>query len=530
VYALDNVGGFGGVADRLNAYNIYLGDPGRIVSDFERYHRATPDDLQRVAARYLADRPRVSLEVLGRKGPLAATSLDRSRVPEPAPAASFRAPKPIVITLRDGMPVWVLPGRDLPIVAASAVLRAGASAHRSDRAGLASLTAAMLDEGTTSRSAHELALTAEGLGTHLSASCGWDGSYVSLQCLTPHLDASLDLAVDILLRPSFPESEWTRVHAQTLASLRAEYDSAEARAYRGLLKAIYDRGHGYRVPIDGEESTVAALTRDELNLFHRAHYQPSRAAWVVAGDVDPDEVARQIEDRIADWRGGAEPVSSVPPRPESEGLQIVLLDRPAAPQAVVQVGHAGVGRHDPDYTDLLVFNQILGGQFTSRLNTKLREEKGFTYGVRSRFDFRRGPGPFHISASLQSDRLAEALIDLRQEVVDLLGNRPPTQAELDDARRALIEGQARHFETPAGLASRFAELFVQALPLDEHARLPERLAGVTTDSMVAAARRHVRSDALCFVVVADAELVASDLGALGWGPVVRLKDDWEIPA
>jgi predicted Zn-dependent peptidase len=527
VYALDNIGGFGGVADRLNAYNTYLGDPGRIVSDFERYQRATPDDIRVAAGRYLADRPRVSLEVRGRKGPQVPTQLDRSRVPEPAAAVPFRAPKPEVLALRDGVPVWVLPRRDLPIVAASSVVRAGASAHGPDRAGLASLTAAMLDEGTSSRTAHELALAAEGLGTHLSASCGWDGSYVTFQCLTSHLDASLDLAVDILLRPTFPVTEWRRVHAQALASLRAERDSAEARAYRGLLKAIYGPAHPYRVPIDGEASTVAGIAQEELELFHRAHYQPSRAAWVVAGDVDPQDVARRIEERTADWRGGAAPLFGVPSAPTAGALRIVLLDRPGAPQAVVQVGHVGVGRHHADFTDLLVFNQILGGQFTSRLNSKLREEKGFTYGVRSRFDFRRGAGPFHIGASLQSDRLSEALADLRAELEALLGDRPPGQAELDDARRALIEGQARQFETPSALASRYAELFVHDLPLDEHARLSERLRVVTRESLVAAGRRHVRSEELVIVVVADAEVVAADLERLGWGPVVRMTENEE---
>jgi predicted Zn-dependent peptidase len=176
----------------------------------------------------------------------------------------------------------------------------------------------------------------------------------------------------------------------------------------------------------------------------------------------------------------------------------------------------GIDRLDPDYTDVLVLNHILGGQFTSRLNARLREEKGFTYGVRSHFDGRRGPGPFSVSAALQADRLAEALDDLRREVQALRDDRPPSQAELDDARRSLVEGQARHFETPSALVSRYASLFVHGLPLDDHARFPERLAAVNVDSLRAVAWRHLRPESLVTLVVADADVVAEPLKALEW--------------
>jgi predicted Zn-dependent peptidase len=203
---------------------------------------------------------------------------------------------------------------------------------------------------------------------------------------------------------------------------------------------------------------------------------------------------------------------------------MILIDRPGAAQAVVRVGHVGTDRLDPDYSALLLFNQILGGQFTSRLNSKLREEKGFTYGVRSGFDFRRGPGPFSVAASLQSDRLDEALDDLRREVVALLDDRPPTESELADARRALIEGQARHFETPSALVARYAGLFLYGLPTDHHAGFAERLEAVELGAMIDAARRHVDPSALVAVVVADAESVAPGLDRLGWAAVERLDE------
>jgi zinc protease len=524
IYALDNVGGFGGVADRLNAYNTYLGDPGRITSDLDRYQAVTPDDIRRVAGNYLVGQPRVSITVLGRKPATVAPPLDRSVKPLATRASRFEAPTPEVFTLKCGIPLWVIPRRDLPIVAATFVLDAGASTHGPGQGGLASLTADLLDEGTTSRSSHEIALAVEGMGTSLSVSAGWDGSYVGLQCLVNHLEPTLDLAVDILRNPAFPMAEWERIHAQTLAGLKAERDGAEARASRALLRALFDGDHPYRVPVDGEEASVSRLTVDDLRAFHLGHYTPNNAACVVAGDVDPEAIVRLLDARLGDWSGRSMPFAPVPDGIRGSRPRLLLLDRPGAPQAVVRVGHVGTHRLDPDYSDLTVWNQILGGQFTSRLNAKLREEKGFTYGIRSHFDFRRGAGPFVISSSLQADRLAEAIEDLRVEVVALLHDRPPTLAELDDARRSLIEGQARHFETPSALVSRYAGLFLHGLPPDHHSGFADRLEGVTLTSLIEAARRRVEPQAFTFVVVADAGTVAPEIERLGWAAVERFDE------
>ena len=322
------------------------------------------------------------------------------------------------------------------------------------------------------------------MGTSLSTSCGWDGSYVSLQCLTPHLDASLDLAVDVLRNPTFPESEWERIHGQTLAGLRAERDSAEARAYRGLLQRPLrpgpplpaagrrrggDRRAGWRATTCG---VPRPLPRPEPGRLRRGRRRRPRP-----------RSPRCSTRRLAGWpgrrsRGPRSPTPAAATAPASSCST-------ARGRAGGGPGRAtsGLPRLDPDFTDVLVLNQILGGQFTSRLNAKLREEKGFTYGVRSHFDCRRGAGPFAISASLQADRLAEALDDLRHEVEALLGDRPPTLPELDDARRALIEGQARQFETPSALVSRYAGLFIHGLPPDHHAHFAERLDGVSVASL-----------------------------------------------
>ncbi len=521
IYALDNVGGFGGIADRLNAYNTYLGEPGQITADFARYEAVTPDAIVHEVNTHLDPHSSVVLTVLAKKTTTVLPPLDRTIRPFAAAARPFLAPIPETLTLACGVPLWVIPRRDLPIVAASVVLNAGASAHGPSAGGLASLTADMMDEGTTTRDARTLALAAETLGTSLSASCGWDGSYVGMQCLTPHLGESLDLMVDILLNPTFPGDEFNRVRAQVLAGLKADRDSADQVAHKTFLGATYPSDHPYCTPSDGEEATVGAFTRESLATFHREHYRPDRAAIVVAGDVDPIEIKETLDGLLAGWSDPGASRSTVPPVSRRDHARILLVDRPGSPQAVVRAGHAGPLRNDPDHDALLLFNQVLGGQFTSRLNAKLREEKGFTYGIRSHFDARRGPGPFTISASVQADRLAEALNDIRHEVFAVLGDRPPTTSEVDDARRALIEGQARHFETPSALVSRYAGLFLHGLPREHHATLPDRLGAITVDEIAEAGARHLYPGAFTYVVVADLATVEASLLDLEWAEVSR---------
>jgi predicted Zn-dependent peptidase len=383
----------------------------------------------------------------------------------------------------------------------------------------------MLDEGTRSYSARELADRAESMATSLWSNCGWDGSYVGWQCLSPHLEASLDLALEVLLHPTFPEAEWTRVKGQSLAGLQAEADRAESQAYRGLLGAIYPEGHPYRVPTSGVYESVQQLDIKMLADFHARRYGADQAAWIVAGDVDPERVAELLESRVGTWRQTAGTLGEIGGVEVGPRRRILVIHRPGAQQAYLTLGHVGIRRDDGDFYALMLLNQVLGGQFTSRLNAKLREEKGFTYGVRSGFDYRRGAGPFTVSAGIQSDRVAEALSDAVREIEDLLGDRPPTTTEIDDARRALVEGQSRQFETPSALVSRYGGLFLHGRPIDEYQRFAELIGAVGLEELAGAAMRHLHPYSLVAVVVADADEVADPLSRLGWTQIEVVRGD-----
>jgi len=524
LFALEHIGGFGGVADRLNAYNVFRGDPSLITTDLNRFQHVTVDAVRAAAVHYLDGNPRVTLSVLGRKPAAISPPLDRKVPPQSAPPTVYRAPAPRILTLGNGITVWVLPQRDLPTVALTVALPGGGSLQPPSRAGLAQLAVSMMDEGTTSRSAAEIAQAAEAMGTSLSSNCGWDGAFVAFRCLKAFLEPSLDLAVDLLRHPSFPEPEWNRVHGQTLAALRSERDSAESRAHRGLLTALYGADHPYRYPLDGIDFIVAGLIRSEAIEFHRRFLGPGGAGVVVAGDVDPEDIAGALEQRLADWAGPPHQPPAIPTAALATRPRILLLNRPGAAQAVLRVGHVGIARDDADFEPALLVNQILGGQFTSRLNEKLREERGYTYGVRSHFDCRLGRGPFSIATSVQSDKLADALNDIYNEILALLGRRPPTQTELDDSRRALVEGQTRQFETPAALVNRYANLFIHGLPPDHYIDFPDRLSRIDLDVLNAALHRQIHPGALVAVVVADADESALPLERLDWAELEIIEE------
>jgi predicted Zn-dependent peptidase len=524
VFALEHIGGFGGVADRLNAYNVFRGDPSLIGADVRRFLEVTPALIREVLVRHVAGRPAVALSVLGRGGRATISEPDRTAAPGRLETVAFAAPLPETLRLGSGIPLWVFPRRELPTVAGSIVIRGGGGLQGPTQGGLAQLTAEMLDEGTTHRSAVEIAMATEAMGASISAQSGWDGMYLGFRCLATDLGATLDLAADILLNPSFPEAEWRRVHAQTLAALRAERDSAESRAYRGLLKVLYGPEHPYRWPLGGTEPSVREFAAGDLKAFYGRYLGPGQASIVVAGDVEPESLAGELDRRFSGWRGPEVAIPTLDAGEVASRPRILVLDKPGAPQAVVRAGHRGISRRDPRFDRLIVFNQILGGQFTSRLNEKLREEKGFTYGVRSHFECRRAPGPFSIGASLQSDRLAEAIEEIRDQLWEILDDRPPTQAELDDARRSLIEGQPRHLETPSALVSRYGSLLVHGLPAEEEAAFADRLAAIDRDALIEAAREAIHPDALVVVVVADASKVLDRLQGLHWASVELIED------
>ena len=443
---------------------------------------------------------------------------DRERPPEPGPIRSFRFPDVERVRVGSGLDVRVARQARLPVVTLSLVLPAGEAALEPEAAGLAVLTGDALEGGTAERTGAELAEALEGIGATLDVSTGWDATAVSVSCLADRKDEAVALLAEVAVRPAFPEDEVARTRAQRLAAIRQRAMDPSGLAGDHAVRLIYREGSRYGRPLGGTLASVEAAGVDAIRGFHDARYRPGEAGVVVVGDVEPDEVSALLERHLDGWEGAAPATAPVEGAARSTKRAVHVIDRPGSVQSEIRVGHPGVPRTHPDHDALVVANTVLGGAFTSRLNLNLRERHGFTYGVRSRFSFRGGPGPFHVSTAVGSEVTAAAVREILSEL-DAIVDEGPADAEVEAARDYVAGVFPLRLETTTQVASRIAEQIVFGLPDDYHATYRERVRAVDRDAAWGAVRRHVRPGEATIVVVGDADAVAGPLEALGVGPV-----------
>lgn len=447
------------------------------------------------------------------------TPLDRSRIPRAGPPPQVTLPPVRRRTLSNGLTVLVVEKRDLPVVDVALVTRAGAHANTPDVAGRASLAADLLDDGTATRSALQIAEAADLLGASLHTQATWDETEAGLHVLSPRLGPAVELLVDVALRPAYAESEVERKRKERLAAIVQEQDEPRVVASHAFARAVYGSSHPFGAPIGGTGPSVRALTRDSLAEFHVARQRPGNAFLVALGDVDADELARALEPVLSDWTDAPVPEYRPSAPQANTETAIHIVDRPGAPQSELRIGHSGPGRGTPDYFPLLVLNTIFGGAFTSRLNSRLREEKGFTYGAGSGFAFRRDGGPFIASSAVFTGVSAEAVGIVLHEMQRIREERVGTQ-ELERARNYLALGLPRRMETTADILRIVSEQELHGLGDRYYDEYVERVRAVSADDVLRVAQQHFDPERATIVVAGDHASIAAPLESLGVGPVV----------
>jgi zinc protease len=444
---------------------------------------------------------------------------DRMRPPEPGALRPFDVPPVEKRAGEGGLDLRVVRLPRLPVVTAAFVLPAGEAGVARERAGLAVLTANALEGGTKRRSGTALAEALESVGADVSVDATWDATLASVSCLADRLPEALDLLVEMILAPSFPDGEVERAREQALARIRHRAKDPSALASDRAAELFYAPGEPYGRPAAGTLDSVEPLDTAALKAFARDHYRPAGAGLVVAGDVDVAEIEDLTHRLLSGWEGAPPPSPVVGGTPRTRTRTVHVIHRPGSVQSEFRIGHPGVGRDTPDYPSLVVANAILGGTFTSRLNLNLREERGFTYGVRSGFAFRRGPGPFSVRTAVDTEVTADAVSEAVGEVTGLVADGP-TRAEVEAARDYIAGVFPLRLETTGQVAGRVAELVIHGLPDDAWTRYRDEIRAVTPASAGEALRRHVRPDEFTVVVVGDADRVRAPLEALELGPVL----------
>lgn len=439
------------------------------------------------------------------------------------PARTVVPPRVEHFRLGNGLGVHVIERRTLPVVELLVVFPAGGETDPVDRAGRAWMAGELFAEGTRRRDARSFADEVDTLGASFHARAGWDDIALSLHVLRPRLEPALELLAEALVEPAFAENAFAQKQRERLASLLQEKSDPRALAATTFARTAYPAGHAYARPLAGTAETVAALTPEDPRTLYREWGSAAEAHVVVAGDVSAAEIAPLLERVLSGWHTTPAPPRNTPPQPPlPDRPQVVLVEKPGSPQAELRVGHPGVARDTDDYFALSVLNTILGGAFTSRLNIRLREQKGYTYGVRSGFSYRHGPGPFVVSTAVEAAATADSVSEILSEL-GRLREEPVGADELERARRYLTLGLARGFESTSGVAEHVAEQVIYGLGGDWYARFAERVQAVDAAAVQAAARAHLHPERATIVVVADGSL-AADLSAVTDSHLTRVAE------
>ncbi|HEX2344581.1 MAG TPA: pitrilysin family protein [Vicinamibacterales bacterium] len=447
--------------------------------------------------------------------------VDRTRLPPLGPDPAFTFPAIRKTMLSSGVRFWTVEHHDVPLVAYLLLMPTGAAADPSNRPGLAAMTGDMLDEGCGDHSALDVHDTLGRLGAHFDIEVGSDATLLSLTTLARFAGQGLELVADMVRRPRFDENEFNRVRDLRLTRLLQLRDLAPAVADRAFARLVYGNHPYGHLPI-GSEASLRDMTRAEAVGFHSRSFVPSRATLIAVGDALHEELLDHAERQFGGWTAlddvrsdESDPaLMDVPATPPD---RLALVHREGSAQSELRIGHAAVPRSTSDYHALLVLNMILGGQFVSRINLNLREDKGFTYGARTAFDFRRGRGPFVLQVSVQTDATTQAIRESLAELTAIRGERPATSDELTLARAALTRGYPRGFETAEQVARATAQLALYGLPDDYFSQFVPRISAVDSSEVTRVAREHLDPSRLLTVVVGDRDKIGASLARLDLG-------------
>ena len=448
---------------------------------------------------------------------------DRSRLPLPGASPRVRFPFVLKQQLPNGLQLRSVEHRSLPVVSFLLMLPVGSAADPEMQGGLSALTSDMLDEGTGQRSAIEVHEALARIGARFDTDVTADATILTLTTLARFAERGLSLLADCVLRPRLEPRDFARVRQLRLTRIVQLRDLPPAVADRAFMHLLYG-SHPYGHTPLGSEAALQQITLEDVVGFHRAAYIPAEATLIAVGDIEGSVFKQMAEESFGSWKAQDAQSSSAPikqvqsPRvPRAVPQRIAVAHRADAAQSELRIGHLGAARDTSDYHALVVLNTILGGQFVSRVNLKLREEKGYTYGAWTSFDFRRGRGPFIFHAAVQTEVTADAIRSATGELQAIREDRPPTQPELELAKAALTRGYARNFETSDQIANALAQLALHGLPDDYFDQFVPRVLEVDVETALRAAQTYLDPEHRLTVIVGNQDAIQPSLLGEGLG-------------
>ena len=453
---------------------------------------------------------------------LAQQTLDRTKVPPPGPSPVLHVPTWTKTQLSNGATLILSERHNLPLISFTITFVGGSNQFEPEsKRGVAAMTSSMLTEGTPTKTGDQLSDALQLLGTNVNASVGGEEGSIGFVSTSKNFEPTLAILADMMLNSTFPADALERLRGRTLVNLAQAKDQPNVISAQVFARVLYGAAHPY-----GQRPTevsVKAITRDDVVAFSKAYFQPGRAIITVVGDTTTAKAKSSIEKGLAAWnKAGDKPSFNYPQVPELQPAKIYLVDKPGAAQSVVTIGLPGPPRNTPDYFALQVLNTILGGQFQSRLNANIREQKGYSYGVNSVFSFGKGPGPFRAGGAIFSAKTDAALIEFMKELKGIEGDRPITDEELKTAKDSLIQGLPARFASVSAVSNSITTLAVQGLPDDYYQSYAKNVSAITKDDLLRVAKQYIDLGHLAIVIVGDRSAVEAALKATNIAPITIL--------
>ena len=516
---IERIGGFGGKSDVLAEGQVYRGTPEAYKISLKRVQLATAEDLRAAAQKWLSDGVYILEVDPFPEYTTAATGADRSKAPDTGTPPELKLPKLQRTTLSNGLKVILAERHEVPLVNFTLAADAGFASDSTTSPGTANLAMQVLTDGTQSRNTLQISDELETLGATVRGYSNLDLSFVSLSALSAKLDPSLELYADVLLHPSYPENEVKREQKLVLAGIEREQNTPTTLGSRVLPGLLYGAGHPYGNPLTGTGTKESAgkLTREDLVKFHDTWLRPNNSTLIVVGDTTLKEVTPKLEKLFAGWKGGNVPAKNVKAVPIAAKSAVYLIDKPGALQSVIFAGVLAPPRANPQEIAIEAMNDSLGGTFGARLNMNLREDKHWSYGVRSVLRDARSQRPFYAVAPVQTDKTKESLAEMNKEFRGIVGDHPVTTDELlkIQANETLKLPGSR--ETLDALGQSIVDLVQFGLPDDYYETYAGKVRALKPADVSAAAREIVRPDNLIWVIVGDRAKIEAGVRELNLG-------------
>jgi zinc protease len=524
---LERIGGFGGKSDLLAENEVYFGSPDAYKKDLKIIAEATTQDVHRVVQEWIGG---PKLTIVARPYPMYQVSgqeADRKQIPALTSQPSSSFPDLQTSTLKNGLKIVLAQRKGVPNLNFNLMVDAGYAADQFAKPGTANLALNLLDEGSKTVPALEISDKLQMLGGSLYSYSDLDLSYVYMSTLKPTFQESLDLYADVILNPAFGEKDLKRLKEQQINSIKREGTQPFSMALRAAPRLLYGQGHAYSNPLSGTGyiETVSSITRDDIVKFYNSWFKPNNATLVVVGDIEMKDLVSALEKRFGAWKKGDVQKKNIAPATKAKANTVYLINKPESQQSVIVAGYLvdGYGKL-PEIAREAMIN-VFGGDFTSRLNMNLREDKHWSYGAGTFMMDAKGQRPFLAYAPVQTDKTKESASEIMKEFKDIVGSKPITQEEFERTKNNTVMQLPGRWETNGAVNSSIVEILKYGLPEDYYKTYDRSVKGLTLQDVQKVAKQVVAGEKLTWFVVGDREKVMSGLKELGFNEVIEIDPD-----